>query len=209
MKRSAPLQRRTRLRPRRATQRRSERVRDRAYMAWVRERPCVLVGTGECAGRTEAHHAGGRPLGRKADDDTTIPLCRHHHARITDGAYPREARREIERAGLAVTRMAWDAEHLGTTGGAMFVVPLTRGWSLYARSGGVPYLRDRDGVEREPGAHDVDALTWARIVEEWLGDHRQLVGPKADRYDRDLYAAATRAVAVWRGDVIETTTVTE
>lgn len=112
MKRGGPLKRHTRLRQRRATPRRSGRVRDRDYLLAVKELPCCLRPDdirvmsreptwesirgarllsdyvrgmiGPCDGPTEADHAGVRPVGRKADDDTAIPLCRRHHRERTD-----------------------------------------------------------------------------------------------------------------------------
>lgn len=67
-------------------------------MSWVRQRPCAVGHGGgplcgelwlgpvpdRCSGHVEAHHAGERGLGRKAPDDTVIPLCQHHHRCITD-----------------------------------------------------------------------------------------------------------------------------
>lgn len=87
MKRS-PLQRRTRLRPRRSTPRRSPRVYDDAYRAWVRRQPCAardLPGH-RCDGPIEGDHAGRRGLGYKADDDTMIALCTRAHRERTDFA---------------------------------------------------------------------------------------------------------------------------
>lgn len=50
------------------------------YLANVRRLPCVLAATRACSGRVHAHHAGPRPgMGRKAADDTAIPLCAQHH----------------------------------------------------------------------------------------------------------------------------------
>lgn len=84
MKRSAPPKRKTPVKRRRSKPRRSERVSDPVFMAWVRELPCLLRYTGQCRGRIEADHAGKRPLGRKADDTTCIPLCGRHHRERTD-----------------------------------------------------------------------------------------------------------------------------
>jgi hypothetical protein len=33
----------------------------------------------------DAHHAGARGLGQRADDRTAIPLCRRHHQAWHDG----------------------------------------------------------------------------------------------------------------------------
>jgi len=81
VKRGKPLERRTRLRPRRATPRRSERVYDPAYRAWVRRQPCAaraLPGH-RCDGPIEGDHTGRRAMGRKADDATMIALCQLAH----------------------------------------------------------------------------------------------------------------------------------
>lgn len=58
----------------------SERL---AYIALL---PCIARGLGDpCKGPIEVAHVGRvfdpdqRALGRKADDDTCIPLCRWHH----------------------------------------------------------------------------------------------------------------------------------
>ena len=67
---------------RRAKPRRSARRLDPQYLADVRRLPCC-VGM-DCWGQVEADHAGQRPVGRKADDDTAIPMCRRHHQDRTD-----------------------------------------------------------------------------------------------------------------------------
>ena len=70
-----------------------ERERDTPRMLWTKAQPCcaydlvrLLDGgfrlhliIGPCAGPVEADHAGRRGRGRKADDDTVIPLCVRHH----------------------------------------------------------------------------------------------------------------------------------
>lgn len=81
MKRGKPLERRTRLRSRRASPRRSSRVLDAAYRAWVRRQPCCarsLPGH-RCDGPIEGDHAGRRGRGQKADDATMIALCQLAH----------------------------------------------------------------------------------------------------------------------------------
>lgn len=106
--------RRTRLRPRRATPRRSERVRDLAYLAWVHTQPCAARGVAghRCDGPIEADHAGERPAGRKADDATCIPLCMLGHRQRTDFAGPfrawdRETMRGFLAAAIASTAAAY------------------------------------------------------------------------------------------------------
>lgn len=80
--------------------RRSERVRNGAYLAAVRALgycavarygvpAAVLTGVahyaaGVCGGVVEADHTGQRPVGRKASDDTAIPMCSVHHRQRTD-----------------------------------------------------------------------------------------------------------------------------
>jgi len=90
--RSGPIRRSKAVRRKRSTPRRSGRVRDEAYLRFVRSLPCLFgwsefAWTGEgknCRGVTEADHAGPRPVGRKADDDSAIPLCTEHHRQRTD-----------------------------------------------------------------------------------------------------------------------------
>ncbi len=60
------------------------RVLDADYIRWVRQQPCCLAVRGACSGPVEADHAGPRPVGRRADDRTCIPLCRRHHRQRTD-----------------------------------------------------------------------------------------------------------------------------
>lgn len=84
------LERGGRVNPRREEPRRSERVRDRLYLAWIHTQPCCAVGLPGhvCGGRIEADHAGERPLGRKADDHTCIALCSQGHRERTDHSGP-------------------------------------------------------------------------------------------------------------------------
>lgn len=74
------------MRQRRATPRRSDRVRDPEFMRWVRRQPCsVRVDPPDpnrltpCSGRVQADHMGERAVGRKADDITCAPMCAGHH----------------------------------------------------------------------------------------------------------------------------------
>lgn len=115
--RRAPIARSGRPRARRATPRRSGRVLDPDFMAWVRGQSCLLAHVGGCQGRVEADHAGPRPLGRKASDDTTIPLCTGHHRQRTDArgyfaGFSAAAMREWCAVAIANTqrdRAAWVA----------------------------------------------------------------------------------------------------
>lgn len=75
------------MRQRSKTSKYARRLRHPDYMAFIRWCDCVLkeiAGAGECWGRTEADHAGDRPLSQKADDRTCIPACRMHHRDRTD-----------------------------------------------------------------------------------------------------------------------------
>lgn len=103
MNRSSPLGRRVALkrswiRRKRRSTRYSRRPRDIDRMRWTRHQPCALrdarLTTGSawlhpnppdaCAGHVQAHHAGKHGLSQKADDNTVIPLCNHHHDDLTN-----------------------------------------------------------------------------------------------------------------------------
>lgn len=93
LKRSTPLKRRTRIKPKRAKVRRSSRSRDRAYLLFVKHLPCSAFVYGNapalgCDGPVEAHHAGYRGLGQKSSDYEAIPLCRKHHGAWHGGVSP-------------------------------------------------------------------------------------------------------------------------
>ena len=70
----------------------NQRPRDLEYMSFVRGLRCCRCGQGP----SEAHHAGDRAFGRKADDHTCIPLCNSCHVGIPKlNEFPsKEARRE-------------------------------------------------------------------------------------------------------------------
>lgn len=59
------------------------RPRDFAYLSWVASQQCIVCESQRTLqlGRSYAHHAGQRALGRKAEDKTAIPLCWRHHDR--------------------------------------------------------------------------------------------------------------------------------
>lgn len=65
-------------------------TRDPVYLAWIRTFPCCVPACN--VRRSEAHHAGVRGLGQKADDRTAIPLCAHHHRTGRDSAHVRGKR---------------------------------------------------------------------------------------------------------------------
>lgn len=95
LKRKTPLRRKAPMRNKR-TSTYAQRPRDLDYMAWIRTRVCT-VGVAirvlkdklplelmtPCFGRIEADHVGERPMGQKADDRTTVPLCQGHHLQRT------------------------------------------------------------------------------------------------------------------------------
>jgi hypothetical protein len=97
-KRIREIERRPRkpLPAKRATARRSSRVRDEAYLAWCRLQPCAVgahlakVGDAyciswQCSGRTEPDHKReGVGAGKKASDIDAWPCCQLHHRQRHD-----------------------------------------------------------------------------------------------------------------------------
>ena len=77
--------------------------RDEAYLAWIREMPCVAC---RIEGRSEAAHTGtDGGMSQKASDYSCVPLCADCH-RQASGAYPRIGKRAFEeRRGLPFARM--------------------------------------------------------------------------------------------------------
>jgi hypothetical protein len=89
------------MKQRRATRRRSDRVRDVPYMLAVKQLPCCARLLADCSLAIEADHAGVRPAGRKCSDRETIPLCSYHHICRTDRVGPfRDWSRAAMRAWL-------------------------------------------------------------------------------------------------------------
>ncbi len=107
LKRTGPLPRSTPLKKRRATPRRSARVRDAAYMDWIRQQPCALGRRYRHKGTVHAHHAGPRGFGQKASDDTTIPLCAHHHTAWHDLGWPFRGWSHDERVEWVASTIAY------------------------------------------------------------------------------------------------------
>lgn len=82
---------------------------DAPFVAWVRTLPCRVCR--RTAG-VQAHHAGPRAAGRRAHDDTCVPLCYacHHdwHAACGWARYLRkEQRREWAALAIEETRAAY------------------------------------------------------------------------------------------------------
>ena len=89
VKRGRPLKRKTWMKRRRSTPRRSSRVYDQEYLRWIRHQPCCAkVHGGRCGGRVEADHTGRRGVGQKADDRSAVSLCHNHHVWRTNFAGP-------------------------------------------------------------------------------------------------------------------------
>jgi hypothetical protein len=89
--RRGALTRRTPIARRRKSKRRSARVYDAAYRAWVRRQPCcarTLIGH-RCDGRVEGDHVGRRGLGQKCDDAAMVALCQlgHQHRDAFHGCF--------------------------------------------------------------------------------------------------------------------------
>lgn len=56
-------------------------VRDKKYMAWVRQQPCLVRSEG-CSGPVEAHHTAHAYYSAKGDDSSCVPLCHKHHMMV-------------------------------------------------------------------------------------------------------------------------------
>jgi hypothetical protein len=68
--------------------------RDKAYLAWIREMPCIACGV---AGRSEAAHTGtDGGMSQKASDYSVVPLCADCHTQAP-GAYHRAGKGTFER----------------------------------------------------------------------------------------------------------------
>lgn len=99
------IRRRTPLRSGRKRSSYAKRERDTEYMLAVKRLPCAVRanypdskhGATPCFGRVEADHMGMRAVGRKADDNTCVPLCwRHHHERTDhSGSFKHLTRDEL------------------------------------------------------------------------------------------------------------------
>jgi hypothetical protein len=77
--------------------------RDEAYLAWIREMPCIACGI---EGRSEAAHTGSDGgMSMKASDYSCVPLCTECHTQAPD-AYHRVGKRAFEeRQGLCLVRV--------------------------------------------------------------------------------------------------------
>lgn len=131
MKRSTPLRRtsslrRSPMRSRRGSTSYSRRERDFEFMGWVKRQSCMLrelslvdftrsivaLPDDPCSGPIEADHMGSRGISQKADDNTCVPMCTHHHRRRTDHSGPfryltRDELRAWRAAAIERTQTAW------------------------------------------------------------------------------------------------------
>jgi hypothetical protein len=66
--------------------RKSKPTRNRDYLSWIKEQPCVVCGHPV----SDPHHLIGHGMGKmggKGSDLTAIPLCRLCHTRLHDNGY--------------------------------------------------------------------------------------------------------------------------
>jgi hypothetical protein len=82
---------------------------DSRYTAWLRTQPCCRCGVCPCG---EVHHRSGAGLALRSHDDEGMPLCHacHMDLHALTGQFkgwPKEARREWEKAMVALSRSAF------------------------------------------------------------------------------------------------------
>lgn len=94
------------------------RERDAPYMLWVKTLKCHAAHLSPCFGSVEADHAGRRPTGRKAPDNTCIPMCQRHHAQrdAFKGVFRTWVQDEM-RGWLAATVVRYQALYQRLNGG--------------------------------------------------------------------------------------------
>lgn len=112
MKRSGPIRRTARLRPRNARRHRAEWTRaygSPARVQWVRAQPCAVPGC-RVTPCENAHTATGG-TSRKADARTIVPLCRPHHGELHQaGSATFQSRYALDLPATAHRiATAWDA----------------------------------------------------------------------------------------------------
>lgn len=118
IKRGKPLARRTRLAPKRATPRRSGRVENPHYIAWLRAQRCGVPfilkdAAGPCGGPVDPEHKReGVGMGQRASDADAWACCRAHHDQRHDGrgvfaTMTRADLRVFIRAQIAMCRAAY------------------------------------------------------------------------------------------------------
>ena len=61
-------------------------VRDKAYILWLRQQPCVITGLRTSANETvDPMHIGTAGKGIKSGDDEVLPVIHHYHALAHQG----------------------------------------------------------------------------------------------------------------------------
>lgn len=80
---------------------------NKPFRDWVRTLPC-LMSSPDCGWGVEAHHAGSRAFGRRAHDETCIPLCGFHHRCFHDASGPFKSWKKAQ-------RREWTAEQIENT----------------------------------------------------------------------------------------------
>ncbi len=84
LKRNKPMRKR---RPGRRILRAGKVPPNPAYLDYIRMMPCLLAGSGGCAGIVEAAHVGERGMGQKCRDEEAVPLCSGHHRTRPDASH--------------------------------------------------------------------------------------------------------------------------
>lgn len=75
------------LRPRKQNAPRPAWKVEKAFLQWLRGRPCAFEHLGGCEGGMEAAHTpdpGSKGIGTKAADRNAVPACNRHHRLHTD-----------------------------------------------------------------------------------------------------------------------------
>lgn len=122
LRRTSALARTTPMKKANRKRRQSEFARaygSRARVAWVKSRPCALLGFAGawlCDGEIENAHTHTDGMGRKADYQFIAPLCRKHH-REYDGRLLEPFFRGIVVGTAISTERAWQA-HLRQSEGS-------------------------------------------------------------------------------------------
>lgn len=117
LRRYTPLRRGAPPRARRAARRRSSRVYDSPFMAWVKANlPCAARALGPCGWGITFDHMGRRGRGQKCSDTEGAAMCRRHHQEREDfsGAFKtwdQSRMRAFLAEAIATTRAAWERAH--------------------------------------------------------------------------------------------------
>jgi hypothetical protein len=88
--------------------RKEMRRRNKAHLAFVAARPCLVCQRSPC----DAHHlkfAQPRSLGRKVSDEFTVPLCREHHQELHRHGNERAWWANLQIAPIEAAKELWTA----------------------------------------------------------------------------------------------------